>query len=59
MAAAGDAAAAGVAAAGVVAAADGGLGTGNGLGGGIVAMIVGPIGMALGGLALGRSRRTA
>jgi len=42
----------------VVATADGGLGTGNGLGGGIVAMIVGLIGMALGGLALTRSRRT-
>ena len=42
----------------VVATADGGLGTGNGLGGGIVAMMVGLIGMALGGLALIRSRRT-
>src|SRR5918996_1595015 len=41
----------------VVATADGGLGTGNGLGGGVVAMIVGLIGMALGGLALARSRR--
>jgi len=42
----------------VVATADDGLGTGNGLGGGIVAMMVGLIGMALGGLALARSRRT-
>ena len=41
----------------VVATADGGLGTGNGLGGCVVAMTVGLIGMALGGLALGRSRR--
>ena len=37
----------------------GGLGTGNGLGGGVVAMMVGLIGVALGGLALARSRRTA
>jgi hypothetical protein len=36
----------------------GGLGTGNGLGGGVVAMIVGLIGMTLGGLALARARRT-
>ena len=36
---------------------DGGVGTGNGLGGGIVAMIVGLLGMALGGLALARFRR--
>ena len=43
----------------VVATADGGLGTGNGLAGGIVAMMVGLIGMALGGLALARSRRIA
>jgi hypothetical protein len=43
----------------VVATADGGIGTGNGLGGGIVAMIVGLIGSTLGGLALARSRRTA
>ena len=41
----------------VVATAPGGLGTGNGLGGGIVAMAVGLIGMALGGMALARSRR--
>jgi hypothetical protein len=43
----------------VVGTADGGLGTGNGLGGGIIAMLVGLIGMALGGLALARSRRVA
>jgi hypothetical protein len=43
----------------VVATADGGLGTGNGLGKGIVAMMVGLIGMTLGGLALARSRRPA
>ena len=43
----------------VVATAEGGVGTGNGLGGGVVAMVVGLIGMALGGLALARSRRTA
>ena len=43
----------------VVATADGGIGTGNGLGGGIVAMIVGLIDMTLGWLALTRSRRTA
>ena len=36
----------------------GGIGTGNGLGGAIVAMVVGLIGMVLGGLALARSRRT-
>jgi hypothetical protein len=41
----------------VVATADGGLGTGNGFGG-IVAMMVGLIGVALGGLALTRARRT-
>ena len=43
----------------VVATADGGLGTGNGLGGGVVAMVVRLIGVALGRLALVRSRRTA
>ena len=37
----------------------GGLGTGNGLGGGIVAMTVGLVGITLGGLALARSRRIA
>ncbi|MBF6475222.1 MULTISPECIES: DUF6223 family protein [Nocardia] len=36
--------------------ADGGLGTGNGLGGGIVAMALGLISMVLGGLTLIRSR---
>lgn len=41
----------------VVATANGGLGTGNGLGGGVVAMAVGLIGVTLGGLALARSRR--
>ena len=34
------------------------VGTGNGFGGGIVAMMVGLIGVALGGLALTRARRT-
>jgi Family of unknown function (DUF6223) len=37
----------------------GGFGTGNGLAGAIVAMLVGLISMALGGLTLARSRRTA
>jgi Family of unknown function (DUF6223) len=41
----------------VVVTAGGGLGTGHGLGGGVVAMMVGLIGVALGGLALARSRR--
>ena len=41
----------------VVATADGGVGTGNGLAGGVVAMIVGLVGIALGALALTRSRR--
>ena len=41
----------------VVATADGGVGTGNGVAGGVVAMTVGLLGMALGGLALNRSRR--
>jgi len=40
----------------VVATADGGIGTGNGLGGGIVAMMVSLIGIALGTLALRRTR---
>lgn len=40
----------------VVATAEGGLGTGNGLGGGIVAIAVGLIGAVLGGLALSRAR---
>lgn len=38
--------------------ADGGLGTGNGLGGAYVAMLLGLTGTLLGGLALARSRRT-
>jgi hypothetical protein len=42
----------------VVATAKGGLGTGNGLAGGVVAMMVGLIGMTLGAMALARSRRT-
>jgi hypothetical protein len=42
----------------VLATADGGLGTGNGLGGAVVALVVGLIGMVLGGLALARLRRT-
>src|SRR6266498_3718365 len=42
----------------VVATSPGGIGTGNGLGGAIVAMVVELIGMVLGGLALARSRRT-
>jgi hypothetical protein len=41
------------------ASAAGGFGTGNGLAGAIVAIVVGLIGMVLGGLALARSRRTA
>jgi uncharacterized protein DUF6223 len=41
----------------VVATAKGGLGTGNGLGGGVVAVTVGVIAMALGGMALARARR--
>ncbi len=42
----------------VVATAKGGLGTGNGLGGGVVAIVIGLIGMTLGALALSRARRT-
>jgi hypothetical protein len=42
----------------VVATAGGGIGTGNGLGGGILAMLVGFIGTVLGGLARVRSRRS-
>ena len=42
----------------VVVTADGGLGTGNGLGGGVVAMVVGLAGTSLAMLALARSRRT-
>ncbi|PZG09828.1 DUF6223 family protein [Nonomuraea aridisoli] len=43
----------------VVAAAEGGPGTGYGIVGGYVALVVGLIATALGGLALARSRRTA
>lgn len=43
----------------VVATADGGLGTGNGVAGGFVAMAVAVIGIALGGLARVRSGRIA
>jgi hypothetical protein len=43
----------------VVASADGGLGTGQGLGGGVVAMTVGLISVALGALALARTSRTS
>ncbi|MCA2228590.1 DUF6223 family protein [Nonomuraea aurantiaca] len=42
----------------VVGAADGGPGTGYGIVGGYVDLVVGPIAMVLGGLALARSRRT-
>ncbi len=38
----------------VVATADGGLGTGNGLGGGIVAMVAGLVAVILGGVAVRR-----
>lgn len=41
----------------IVVTADGGVGTGNGVAGGVVAMIVGLIGVGLGWLALARSRR--
>ncbi|MEV4549100.1 DUF6223 family protein [Nonomuraea wenchangensis] len=43
----------------VVAAAEGGPGTGYGIVGGWVCLVVGPVAMILGGLALARSRRTA
>jgi len=43
----------------VVATAKGGVGTGHGLAGGVVAIIVGLIGTALGGMALARSSRAA
>ncbi|MER5307209.1 DUF6223 family protein [Streptomyces sp. NPDC002773] len=42
----------------VAATAEGGLGTGNGLGGAYVAVVVGLVAVALGGLARSRSRRT-
>ena len=41
----------------VVATADGGLGTGNGLGGGVVALLLGLLAATLGGLGLARTRR--
>jgi hypothetical protein len=41
----------------IVALADGGVGTGNGVAGGVVAMVLALIGMALSGLALAHSRR--
>ncbi|MFD3535821.1 DUF6223 family protein [Streptomyces sp. NPDC058664] len=41
----------------VVATAEGGLGTGNGLGGAYVALLMGVLATALGGRALSRSRR--
>ncbi|SEU47943.1 DUF6223 family protein [Nonomuraea wenchangensis] len=43
----------------VVAAAEGGPGTGYGIVGGWVCLVVGPVAMILGGLVLARSRRTA
>ncbi|MFF0770807.1 DUF6223 family protein [Nonomuraea wenchangensis] len=43
----------------VVAAAEGGPGTGYGIVGGWVCLVVGPVAMVIGGLALTRSRRTA
>ena len=41
----------------VVGTADGGLGTGNGLGGGVVALALGLTGIVLGGIGLARARR--
>ncbi|MBB5775434.1 DUF6223 family protein [Nonomuraea jabiensis] len=43
----------------VVAAAEGGPGTGYGIVGGYIALVVGLVGVALSGLALARSRRSA
>jgi hypothetical protein len=43
----------------VVASADGGLGTGSGLGGGLVAALIGVVAMVLGGLVVRRHSRTA
>lgn len=43
----------------VLAVANGGLGSGNGVVGGAVALVLGLIGMIIGGLALSRSRRRA
>jgi hypothetical protein len=42
----------------VIITAEGGIGTGNGLGGAIVALIMGLIAVAIGGLTVARSRRT-
>ncbi|MEU5405491.1 DUF6223 family protein [Nocardia asteroides] len=41
----------------VVVTADGGLGTGNGIAGGYIAVVLGVLGAAIGGLAVMRSRR--
>ena len=43
----------------VVATSDGGVGTGNGLGGAVVAMVLGLVGVVLGGLAMARVREVA
>jgi uncharacterized protein DUF6223 len=43
----------------IVAAADGGVGTGNGLGGAVVAMVLGLIAVVLGGVARARRRKVA
>ena len=43
----------------VIATSDGGVGTGNGLGGAMVAVVTGLIALVLGGLARARSRRDA
>ncbi|MGW5155420.1 DUF6223 family protein [Nonomuraea wenchangensis] len=43
----------------VVAAAEGGPGTGYGIVGGWVCLVVGPVAMVIGGLVMARSRRTA
>lgn len=43
----------------VVAAAEGGPGTGYGIVGGVIDLVIGPAAIALGGLALARARRTA
>ena len=43
----------------VVVTAKGGLGTGNGLGGGVVAMVIGLIAVTLGGWTMARLRRAA
>ncbi|MBN6039664.1 DUF6223 family protein [Amycolatopsis sp. 195334CR] len=43
----------------IVVTADGGAGTGNGLGGGVVALVIGLLAVVLGGVALNRSARPA